>query len=147
VFYMPRAPYLPPGTLREVLTYPSQKDQFARGDFAPALTRLGLERLVPLLDESRRWDRELNDEEQQSLTFSRILLHKPRFIVIDEVFDAMDEDGLGRIMDVLSKELKDAAVVHIGRALPGDGIFKRVVHLIKDPQRRLPPAGLRAVAQ
>ena len=137
IYYMPRTPYLPPGTLREVLTYPSQNDSFDTAAFAPALERLGLDRLIPMLDEAHRWDRELSDEEQQSLTFSRILLHKPRFIIIDEVFDALDEEGLQRIMNVLSMELKQTGVIYIGRDLQSHAVFEKVVHLVKDPERRL----------
>lgn len=138
IFYMPRTPYLPPGTLRQILAYPSQSSSFDEAVFAPALARLDLQHLTPQLDENRRWLKELNDDEQQSLTFSRILLHKPRFIIIDEVFDMMDEPGLGRIMDILSTDLKDAGVIHIGRELAGNTLFPRVIHLVKNPQRRLP---------
>src|SRR5882724_10389346 len=55
IVYMPRTPYLPPGTLREALAYPSSVDAFEAAAYARALVRLKLERLVPLLDVSRRW--------------------------------------------------------------------------------------------
>ena len=77
MLYMPRTPYLPPGTLREVLAYPSTVANFAAEAFAHALERLGLERLVPLLDQSRRWDQDLSEDEQQTLAFARALLHAP----------------------------------------------------------------------
>src|SRR5450755_976082 len=75
LFYMPRTPYLPPGTLAEVLAYPLKVDDFRARAFTDALCRLGLRRLVPMLDMSRRWDRELSDDEQQSLIFARLLIH------------------------------------------------------------------------
>ncbi len=75
VFYMPRRPYLPPGTLGEVLAYPHGVEKFSARAFADALDRVGLQRLTPMLEQSRRWDRELNWEEQQSLMFARLLIH------------------------------------------------------------------------
>ena len=47
LFYMPRTPYLPPGTLREALAYPSGVDKFQAKDYSGALARLGLEASSP----------------------------------------------------------------------------------------------------
>jgi len=43
---MPRSPYLPPGTLREVLAYPSAIDAFEPPAYEAALRRLKLDRLT-----------------------------------------------------------------------------------------------------
>src|SRR5580698_2570881 len=42
LLYMPRTPYLPPGTLREVLAYPSTTESFEAGAYSRALVRLNL---------------------------------------------------------------------------------------------------------
>src|SRR6202022_2525855 len=43
IFYLPGGtPYMPRGTLREVLAYPLKAESFAEGDSARALYRLGL---------------------------------------------------------------------------------------------------------
>ena len=55
LLYMPRTPYLPPGSLREVLAYPAATEKFKEADYASALARLKLERLLPMLDASHRW--------------------------------------------------------------------------------------------
>ncbi len=47
----------------------------------------------------------LNEDEQQTLAFARAVLHAPPWILIDEVFDALDDDALGRVADVLGKDL------------------------------------------
>jgi len=54
-------PYLPRGTLREVLAYPLKVTQFKAEAFEQALRRMKLRRLVPMLDEVHRWDRELGE--------------------------------------------------------------------------------------
>jgi putative ATP-binding cassette transporter len=149
LFYMPRTPYLPPGTLREALAYPSAVDKFKTEDYSGALARLGLETLEPFLDVSKRWDHELTEDEQQRLAFATLLLHAPHWVLIDEVLDSLDEDSLARVSDVLTKDLKSTGVVYIGRDEARDRLFSRVVHLIKDPaMRRLPRKGApAAVAQ
>jgi hypothetical protein len=47
--------------------------------------------------------------------FTRILLHKPRFLVIDEALDALDDDARNRIIRLFKGELKDAGIIDIGR--------------------------------
>ena len=136
LLYMPRTPYLPPGTLREILAYPSNTKKFEAADYGTALTRLKLERLVPMLDVTHRWDRELSEDEQQTLAFARLLLHSPPWVLIDEVLDSLDEDARQTILDLFGKDLEHTAVIHIGRADAHDQVFSRVLHLVKDPDLR-----------
>src|SRR5258708_8434534 len=101
---MPRTPYLPPGTLREVLAYPSATGTFEAAAYANAWVRLRLDRLEPLLDVTRRWDHELSDDEQQTLAFARVVLHAPPWVLIDEVLDSRDEDARRCILDLFTKD-------------------------------------------
>jgi vitamin B12/bleomycin/antimicrobial peptide transport system ATP-binding/permease protein len=131
--YLPRVPYLPPGTLREVLAYPSGVEKFADGAFAPALTRLDLARLVPMLDSTQHWERDLSEDEQHSLVFARALLHEPRWMIIDEVLDSLDDRARDCVIDVLTKGFRQTGIVYIGRTPPHDRLFGRTVRLMKDP--------------
>jgi len=142
LLYMPRTPYLPPGTLREVLAYPSATEAFEADAYARALVRLKMERLVPLLDVSRRWDHELSEDEQQTLAFARVALHAPPWVLIDEVLDSLDDDARRDILDLFVKDLSHTAVIHIGRAEAHDHLFSRVLHLVKDPTLRRLSAGV-----
>src|SRR6202167_987608 len=136
LLYMPRTPYLPPGTLREVLAYPSATGTFDAAAYAKALARLKLDRLVPLLDVSRRWDHELSEDEQQTLAFARVVLHAPPWILIDEVLDSLEEDARQAVFDIFTKDLQHTGIIHIGRADAHDHLFSRVLHLVKDPTLR-----------
>ncbi len=136
ILYLPRVPYLPPGTLREVLAYPLKVDSFSERAFVNALARLRLKRLTPMLDQSRRWERELGEEEQQRLAFARAVLQSPRWIIVDEVLDALDVDTLARVMEIFTKDLKDSGLIHIGRAENRKHLYSRVLHLINDPTVR-----------
>lgn len=133
VYYMPRGtPYLPRGSLREVLAYPSKITDFGDLAYANALSRMGLSRLGPQLDEIRRWDQELSQDEQLNVAFARIVLQAPPWLVIDDVLGSLDEEGLRRVVDVLEKDLSRAGLVYIGRALQGrDPLFTRTVQLVR----------------
>ncbi len=145
VFYLPRASYLPPGTLREVLAYPSTVASFDADAFPHVLERLALDRLIPLLDESQRWESDLSDAEQENLAFARALLHAPGWLIIDEALDTLDEDTLERLKQVFTNDLTHTAIIYIGRGDPAGHLFERIVHLIKDPAAR-PLAALNASA-
>src|ERR1700676_723902 len=102
---MPRIPYLPPGTLREILAYPAKTEAFEGSAYANALVRLKLDRLVPMLDAPERWDRNLSEDEQQTLAFARVVLHAPPWVLIDEVLDSLDEDARRCILSLFAKDL------------------------------------------
>ena len=131
--YMPRTPYLPPGTLRETLAYPLDGGKFEDKVFQDSLRRVSLERLIPLLDSVQRWDHELNEDEQQALAFARVLVHRPPWLLIDEVLDSLDENALKRATDVFATDLRKTAIICIGRSQVRDGLFSRELHLLKNP--------------
>jgi vitamin B12/bleomycin/antimicrobial peptide transport system ATP-binding/permease protein len=132
ILYLPRGtPYLPRGTLREVLAYPFKVERFDSAAHAQALRRMGLERLVRLLDETHRWDRELSADEQLSLAFARIALQAPPWVLIDNTFGVLEGDTLERVIDLFANELEQTSVIHIGSAQAHDPLFSRIVHLVK----------------
>jgi putative ATP-binding cassette transporter len=138
MLYLPRGtPYLPRGTLKEVLAYPLEVERFSDSAFTHALGRLGLERLVPLLEVTRRWDRELSQDEQLGLAFARIVLQTPPWLLIDDMLGSLDDESSERIIDIFSNELARTSVIHIGRAAQArDPLFHRVLHLVKSPVTR-----------
>ena len=50
-----------------------------------------------MLDQVDRWDRRLNDDEKQCLAFARIILQKPRWVVLDGALDVLDPLSRKRI--------------------------------------------------
>ncbi len=136
VFYLPRGtPYMPRGTLREVLAYPQKAENFTDAAFKRSLFRLGLERLASLLDATDRWDRELSQDEQLSLAVARILLQSPPWILVDGTFGLLDDDVLEVLIDIFNNELKETAVIHIGSPALAHPMFTRTLHLVKATRR------------
>jgi vitamin B12/bleomycin/antimicrobial peptide transport system ATP-binding/permease protein len=136
VMFVPRHPYVPLGTLRGAVAYPSPETAYADDQIIAVLQSAGLNRLTSSLDRIARWDRELTDDEQQCLVFTRLLLRKPRWVVIDEALHALEDNAHQRMISLFQDGLKDAAVINIGRLEPENDFFKRVLHLVKDPHGR-----------
>jgi putative ATP-binding cassette transporter len=132
VAFMPRHPYTPPDTLRAVLSYPAAANAYDDAELTAALNKVGLERMVSLLDRHARWDRELPHEELQCIAFARILLHRPKWIVIDQALGGLQERGSKQILDAIRADLPDTGILNIGRT-DADGFFQRTLRLIRDP--------------
>lgn len=131
--FVPQRPYLPLGSLRQAATYPAAADAFPDAAVRAALVRVGLGHLLPQLDEQRRWDRELGSDEQQSLAFARLLLHRPQWIVMDDPLNALDEARRVQLCSIFDDELRDAAVLGIGRSQAAIPLFTRVICVVERP--------------
>ena len=135
MLYLPTGtPYLPRGSLKEVLAYPLETDRFPEEAFGRSLSRMGLDRLLPLLNETRRWDRELSQDEQLGLALARIVMQAPPWLLIDDMLGGLDDQAMERVVDIFSHELEHTSIIHIGRAAQArDPLFHRVLHLVPSP--------------
>ncbi|MGX1309320.1 putative ATP-binding cassette transporter [Amorphus suaedae] len=132
IAFMPRHPYMPPDTLRAVLAYPAATSAYDDAKMAAALEKVGLERMASQLDRRSRWDRELPHEELQCIAFARMLLHRPKWIVIDQALGGLQERGSKQILDAIQSDLPDAGILNIGRT-DAEGFFQRTLRLVHDP--------------
>jgi putative ATP-binding cassette transporter len=114
MMFLPQKPYLPLGTLRTALTYPSAPGAFPDEAVRAALERVSLAEFAPMLDREERWDRLMSMGEQQRLAFARLLLQKPRWVFLDEATAALDDENQACVMSIFDEELKDAALISIG---------------------------------
>jgi putative ATP-binding cassette transporter len=139
VTFMPHRPYIPVGTLKEALTYPTPPGRFSDEEIGAALTRLRLDRLAPLLDRSSSWDQEITLDEQQRIALARVLLHKPDWIVQDEALSELDDDSRRLAESIFHKELADAALISIGRKSGNGHFYHRTLDLrVAPPSLALP---------
>jgi putative ATP-binding cassette transporter len=114
IMFMPQRPYLPLGTLRTALAYPSPPDAFSTEALSAALERVHLPEYAAMLDREERWDRLMSMGEQQRLAFARLLLQKPRWIFLDEATAALDDENQARVMSIFDEELAGATLISIG---------------------------------
>jgi putative ATP-binding cassette transporter len=129
VMFLPHRPYIPLGTLREALAYPSPPSHFSEEALKSILCRIRLGRLAPALDKAVRWDQELTLDEQQRLAIGRAVLHKPDWIIQDEAMSELDEDSRALAKSLFKEELSGTALISLGKHAENGGFYDRVVHL------------------
>ena len=100
--------------------------------------RFDLQHLAPWLDRVARWEKELTDTEQQQLAFARVLLHKPRFVIVDEAIESLSPHARQTLFDVFGQELAGTALIYVSGPRSQDKFFGRVIYLTLDTRNRLP---------
>jgi len=93
LMFIPQKPYMLLGSLREQLCYPQDPEAFSDDQLRHVLGEVllpDLPRRYPDLDIRQDWPRLLSLGEQQRLSFARLLLCSPRFVVLDEATSALD---------------------------------------------------------
>ena len=145
--FVPRTPYFPFGTLREVLNHADGIATVDNAEILAVLAETGLERLSSSLDRSARWEHELSEDEQRLLAFARLALRRPKWVIIDEALDTFDGVTLRRVLSMLEKRLAGAAILNIGRGQHNTQFFPRSLNIVKDSGgSALRPASVRAGA-
>jgi vitamin B12/bleomycin/antimicrobial peptide transport system ATP-binding/permease protein len=133
IMFMPKRPYIPEGSLRKVLAYPAEPENFSTTQFETALTRMALAHLVGRLDERERWDQNLTDAEQQSLAFARLLLHKPLWVIVDSAIDSLSPSARKALFDLFDQDLSASTLVNIAGSQGADPFFRRILKLTRNP--------------
>ena len=137
MMFLPQVPYIPSGTLRAALAYPGAVSAYTDEEVHKALERVKLGGFRAVLDEVKRWDKELTVDEQRRLVLGRMLLHRPQWVIQDKSMSELDEDSRELALSIFVSELANTAVVSIGRHDPSYDFYQRRFSL----QTRLP--GLR----
>ncbi len=143
MMFLPQRPYLPLGSLKAAACYPQTTDQFTDLEVTAAFERCGLEQFVPFLHKTERWDKSLSLGQQQRLGFARLMLHKPKWVFMDEATAALDETTQARVMSLFENELRDVTILSIGHRPGLDAFHTRTLQVVITPLgsrlRRRPP--------
>ena len=129
MFFMPPRPYLPSGTLRAAICYPHDPDDFSTAEIKEALNKVGLGELQEELDAVENWEGSLSREQQQRLGAVRLLLNRPKWIMLQEAFDSLDPQGEVAMLGLIRDELPDAAMLTITNQPTADAFHQRRIVL------------------
>ncbi len=113
VAFLPQRPYMPLGTLRQVLCYPDDGETYADQPLQRALERCGLKRLGSRLDAEEKWDKLLSGGEQQRIAFVRLLVQRPDIVIMDESTSALDTDTQDSMMELFRDELAGVTLISV----------------------------------
>ncbi|MBK1817280.1 ABC transporter ATP-binding protein/permease [Luteolibacter yonseiensis] len=107
ILFLPERPYLPPGTLREVLLRTGAENVVPDELIHSVLAKLDLEEIIARahgLDTDQDWDDLLSIGEQHLLSVSRIFLAKPAFVFLDRPGSALTKNQISSILEKLSEQ-------------------------------------------
>jgi vitamin B12/bleomycin/antimicrobial peptide transport system ATP-binding/permease protein len=133
IMFMPVRAYIPPGSLREAVAYPHAAHVYDQPAIVEALAAVGLEHLEPHLDTVNRWDRDLTDDEKQCVAFARVILQKPRWMVVNDALDILDPNSRQRIRTLFSTRFTDIGIINIGHDQPESSFYPRKLRVVMDP--------------
>lgn len=103
--FLPERPYMPPGTLREVLLRTGREATIQDEQILDILAALNLEGLLERtggLDSEQDWDNILSLGEQQLLASARLILAAPRFVFLDRISTALSPEDVGLLLRLLN---------------------------------------------
>jgi putative ATP-binding cassette transporter len=127
---LPQRPYLPFGRLDEALAYPSPPIRFSAAQLADVLTAVGLEKLVPRLDEEASWPHVLSQGEQQRISLARAILARPDVLLLDESTSAVDEAAETQLYRLLESRLPGTTFISIGHRKTLHPLHERRLDLV-----------------
>ncbi|KAI3873684.1 hypothetical protein MKW92_047483 [Papaver armeniacum] len=141
IFFLPQRPYMVLGTLRQQLLYPTWSESTNRpmestkptdDDLVQVLEDVRLDYVLSRfkgLDSTYEWSSVLSLGEQQRLAFARLLLSKPKLVMLDESTSALDEDNEAH----LYKQIEAAGItyVSVGHRRTLYDFHCRVLHISK----------------
>ena len=92
IFFLPQRPYLPPGTLRDLLVRSGQEQAISDDQIATILRDVGLGSIhvrAGGLDAEQDWSAILSLGEQQLLALTRLIIARPAFIMLDRAMASL----------------------------------------------------------
>ena len=130
--FLATQPYLPIGTLREAIAYPSPPDAFPDERMRAALQAVELDQLVARLDESEPWDQQLPVDQRVRLTIARAILQAPDWVVLDDATAALDEAMEARVYEILRQRLPGSGLLSLSTRATVLGFHTRQLALAAD---------------
>jgi vitamin B12/bleomycin/antimicrobial peptide transport system ATP-binding/permease protein len=113
VLFLSQKPYLPLGTLREAVAFPSEPGTITDDQIRDVLADVHLPHLVDRLDDDENWSMTLSVGEQQRIAIARALLNKPDWLFMDEATSALDEETERHVYNLVTERLAESAIVSI----------------------------------
>jgi putative ATP-binding cassette transporter len=105
IMFISERPYVPAGTLRELLLRSGRENEIGDDQILATLTELWLDPVVKRaggLDREQDWGASLSVTEQHAITCARIILARPRFAMLDRVGRGVDPATRTHVLNMLT---------------------------------------------
>ena len=130
---LPQRPYVPSGTLKTAVAYPSVAEAYSDKTVRKALELARLASLAGEIGSEDNWPQRLSGGEQQRLAIARAILDKPDWLFLDEATSALDEKLEREIYRMLREVLPSTTIVSIGHRSTLIALHRR--HIEMQPGR------------
>jgi putative ATP-binding cassette transporter len=114
VFFLPQKPYMPLGTLLQALCYPFSPSEISIETIETLLDACLLKDIKISLSETKDWSHVLSLGEQQRVSFLRLMLQKPKWIILDEATSSLDEKAEEKLYSLIMNKFSTATIISIG---------------------------------
>lgn len=111
--FLSQNPYLPIGTIAQVLTYLDEKLKLQDKDVLHALEKVKLDHLKGKIHEFNNWELILSGGEQQRLALARIWVQNPDWVYMDESLSATDIECRNEILKNIEKDFPNITIFAI----------------------------------
>lgn len=122
-------PFLPQGSLRQALAFPDAAASHDDAVLRAALSSVGLAHLASRLDQAADWTHTLMPAEVQRLSFARIILLRPRWIVLGDATDALDPVSADAMLRLVAERLPRSSIILVGQHPGSEDLFDRQLTL------------------
>lgn len=112
LMFIPQKSYLPLGTLKEAVLYPSSK-KLSDEEVIKVLKICKIGYLADGLNIEQDWSHVLSGGEQQRLAFARALIYQPKWLFLDEASSALDEETEQIMYQVLKEFLPNTTTISV----------------------------------
>ena len=126
--WLPQKFHIGSGKLADLVCYPKQASDFSQEACIEALQQVGLHQLTSQLSEDAHWEKRLSGGEQQRLLFARLLLNRPKLLLLDETTSALDQATAAALIETLKRALPESAILFISHQSL-DAHFDRCIEL------------------
>jgi len=120
-----RRTFLAEGTLRIALALPDSAPAVSDTAIAEALEKVGLVHLSDRMSQPEDWAGVLNGAELQRLSFARLLLLRPDWVVLGDATDALDPASADALLRLIATSLPRAGLIVIGQHPGSTETFQR----------------------
>jgi putative ATP-binding cassette transporter len=107
LLFLPQRPYLPPGTLRDVVLRTDQAERKSDEQIRSVLQDLELEHVLTRaggLDVEHDWSTFLSLGDQQKLAVARVTLARPAYALLDRLGTSLSPAEIRRVFDRLRRD-------------------------------------------
>lgn len=140
MMFLPQRPYTSLGNLREQVSYPLDGNTVSDARLREVLEAVQLaylEERFEGFDAELDWEHVLSPGEQQRLAFARVLLRRPRFVILDEATSAVDVPSEQRLYGLLQS--LGCSYISVGHRPTIFGFHERVLELFPGGRWTLGP--------